>query len=187
MQNNEYKPISHSRICITELMIPSYANFKGRIHAGILLSLMDKTAFACAAKHAGTYCVTASVDQVDFFQSVDSGDLVHMRASINYVGNTSLVVGVRVEAEDISTGLIKHTNTCYFTMVAQDERGRPLQVPGLILENTEDVRRFMESKLRKDIRLQSKIKFEKKARELDIFTELDSLRNERCSLAFDPD
>ena len=113
MQNNEYKPISESRMCITELMIPSYANFKGRIHAGILLSLMDKTAFACSAKHAGSYCVTASVDQVDFFQSVESGELVHMKASVNYVGNTSMVIGVRVEAESIATGLIKHTNTCY--------------------------------------------------------------------------
>lgn len=185
IQNNEYKSVRDSQVCITELMIPSYTNFKGRIHAGVLLALMDKTAFACAAKHVGSYCVTTSVDQVDFFQSVHEGDLVHMKASVNYVVDTYVEVGVRVESENISTGLVKHTNTCYFTMMAQDERGRPVHVPGLMLENTEDLRRFMESRLRKKIRLQSKIKIEKKVQELDIFSEIDALRHERCSLAFE--
>ena len=85
------KPVSASRTTITELMIPSYANFGGKIHGGILLSLMDKVAYACASRHSGCYCVTVSVDNVDFLAPVEVGDLVSLRASVNYVGRTSLV------------------------------------------------------------------------------------------------
>ena len=86
----------YSETTITELMIPSYANFGGKIHGGMLLSLMDKVAYACASKHAGNYCVTVSVDTVDFLQPVEVGELVSMKARINYVGNSSLVVGIKV-------------------------------------------------------------------------------------------
>ena len=88
---SESKPVFLSQTTITELMIPSYANFGGKIHGGILLSLMDKVAYACASKHAGTYCVTVSVDKVEFLQPVDVGELVAMHASVNYVGRTSLI------------------------------------------------------------------------------------------------
>src|SRR5579864_6519248 len=127
-----YKPVSFSESTITELMIPSYSNFGGKIHGGILLSLMDKVAYVCAAKHAGNYCVTASIDTVDFLEPVEVGDLVSLMASVNYVGRTSLVVGIRVISENIKTNKIYHTNTSYFTMVAKDEQNRPAQVPGLI-------------------------------------------------------
>ena len=116
-----YKPVSFSVTVITELMIPSYSNFGGKIHGGILLSLMDKIAYACASKHAGNYCVTASIDTVDFLEPVEVGDLVSLMASVNYVGRTSLVVGIRVISENIKTNKIYHTNTSYFTMVAKDE------------------------------------------------------------------
>src|SRR5210317_771719 len=96
----EPKPVRASRTTITELMIPAYANFGGKIHGGILLSLMDKVAYACASRHAGTYCVTVSVDGVDFLQPVDVGDLVSLKASVNHVGRTSLVVGIQVSAEN---------------------------------------------------------------------------------------
>ncbi len=86
-----YKPVSFSVTVITELMIPSYSNFGGKIHGGILLSLMDKVAYVCAAKHAGNYCVTASIDTVDFLEPVEVGDLVSLMASVNYVGRTHLV------------------------------------------------------------------------------------------------
>jgi uncharacterized protein (TIGR00369 family) len=147
-----YKPVSFSQTVLTELMIPAYSNFGGKIHGGILLSLMDKVAYVCAAKHAGNYCVTASIDTVNFLEPVEVGELVSLMASINYVGNTSLVVGIRVISENVKTNQVKHTNTCYFTMVAKDEQNATVQVPGLLLENREQVRRFIEAKSRKDIR-----------------------------------
>lgn len=149
---SSYRPVSFSATVITELMIPSYSNFGGKIHGGIILSLMDKVAYVCAAKHAGNYCVTASIDTVDFLQPVEVGDLVSLMASVNYAGNTSLVVGIRVISENIRTGKIYHTNTSYFTMVARDESNRPVQVPGLVLENREQVRRFLQARKRKQLR-----------------------------------
>lgn len=149
---SSYKPVSFSQTTITELMIPSYSNFGGKIHGGILLSLMDKVAYVCAAKHAGNYCVTASIDTVDFLQPVEVGDLVSLMASVNYVGKTSLVIGIRVESENIKTNKIYHTNTSYFTMVAKDEQNMPVLVPGLILENKEQVRRFVEAKRRRQLK-----------------------------------
>src|SRR3954463_16002868 len=147
-----FKSVRFSETTITELMIPSYSNFGGKIHGGILLSLMDKVAYVCAAKHAGNYCVTASIDTVDFLQPVEVGELVSLMASVNYVGKTSLVVGIRVISENIKTNVVKHTNTSYFTMVAKDEQNNPIQIPGLILENKDQVRRFIESRRRKEIK-----------------------------------
>lgn len=134
MEEN-YKSVRYSQTSLTELMIPSYANFGGKIHGGILLSLMDKVAYACASKHAGSYCVTVSVDNVEFLQPVEVGEMVSMFASVNYVGNSSLVVGIKVIAENFKIGSVKHTNTSYFTMVAKNDEGQVIQVPGLILES----------------------------------------------------
>src|ERR1700712_3499166 len=144
MDTSNFKPVSYSQTTITELMIPSYSNFGGKIHGGILLSLMDKAAYVCAGKHAGNYFVTASIDTVDFLEPVEVGDLVSLMASVNYVGRTSLVVGIRVISENIKTNKINHTNTSYFTMVARDEQNKPAIIPGLILENRTHVRRFIE-------------------------------------------
>jgi uncharacterized protein (TIGR00369 family) len=139
-------------------MIPSYANFGGKIHGGILLSLMDKVAYACASKHASTYCVTVSVDKVEFLQPVDVGELVSLHASVNHVGRTSLIIGIRVEAQNVKLGTIKHTNSSYFTMVAKDDDDKPTQVPELILETHEEVRRCIEALRMKEIK--NKIKEE---------------------------
>jgi uncharacterized protein (TIGR00369 family) len=147
-----YKSPGSSRTTITELMIPSYSNFGGKIHGGVLLSLMDKVAYVCAAKHSGNYCVTAAIDTVAFLQPVEVGELVSLMASVNYVGNTSLVVGIRVISENVKTNEIKHTNTSYFTMVAKDDDNNLVQVPGLILENQDDVRRFIEARRRKQLK-----------------------------------
>ncbi|MEO6523690.1 MAG: acyl-CoA thioesterase [Mucilaginibacter sp.] len=147
-----FKPVRFSETIITELMIPSYSNFGGKIHGGILLSLMDKVAYVCAAKHAGNYCVTASIDTVDFLAPIEVGELVSLMASVNYVGNTSLVIGIRVVSENIKTNSVNHTNTSYFTMVAKDEQNQPTQVPGLILETQNEVRRFVEAIRRKELR-----------------------------------
>jgi uncharacterized protein (TIGR00369 family) len=179
------KPVSYSKTFLTELMVPSYANFDGRIHGGILLSLMDKVAIACAAKHTGSYCVTVSVDEVTFYQPIEVGDLVTLMASVNYIGNTSLVVGVKVEAENVKTGVKKHTNTTYFNLVAKDENGRLKQVPGLILENMEDIRRFVDSIIRKDLKLQHEVAFAAKTKHIDLINELPLLKKERCEIGFE--
>lgn len=137
--------VDASRITLSELMLPSHSNFSGKIHGGYLLKLMDQIAFACASKYSGCYCVTASVDTVDFLNPVDVGELVTLKASVNYVGKTSMVVGIRVTSEHIQTGVRKHCNSSYFTMVAKDENGKNVQVPKLILSNLEEVRRFYDS------------------------------------------
>ncbi|MFK7048776.1 acyl-CoA thioesterase [Flavobacterium columnare] len=140
--NNTFKTVNDSRIVISELMLPSHSNFSGKIHGGYILSLLDQIAFACASKFSGHYCVTASVDTVDFLAPIEVGELVTLKASVNYVGKTSMIVGIRVEAENIQTGVVKHCNSSYFTMVARDKTGQSTPVPGLILSNFEDVRRF---------------------------------------------
>ena len=137
--------VAASKITLSELMLPSHSNFSGKIHGGYLLKLMDQIAFACASKYSGCYCVTASVDTVDFLNPVEIGELVTLKASVNYVGQTSMVVGIRVISEQIQTGVKKHCNSSYFTMVAKDESGNNVNVPKLILSDMEEVRRFYDS------------------------------------------
>ncbi|MGZ9676445.1 acyl-CoA thioesterase [Flavobacterium sp. GNP001] len=136
-----YKTVASSDIKISELMLPSHTNFSGKIHGGYILSLLDQIAFACASKFSGHYCVTASVDTVNFLRPIEVGELVTMKASVNYVGNSSMIVGIRVESENIQTGEVKHCNSSYFTMVAKDNNGKTIAVPGLILSTMNDVRR----------------------------------------------
>ncbi|RKF02713.1 uncharacterized protein (TIGR00369 family) [Tenacibaculum lutimaris] len=143
--NNNFRNIEDTRISISELMLPSHANFSGKIHGGYILKLMDQIAFACASKHSGTYCVTASVDTVDFLNPIDVGELVTMKASINYVGRTSMVVGIRVESQNIQTGKVKHCNSSYFTMVAKNDEKEQVTVPGIIINNEKEMRRFLEA------------------------------------------
>lgn len=176
------RPVSYSQTTITELMIPSYANFGGKIHGGILLSLMDKVAYACASKHAGTYCVTVSVDKVEFLQPVEVGELVAMHASVNYVGRTSLIVGIRVEAQNVKTGKVKHTNSSYFTMVAKGEDDRPTRVPELILQNREQVKRFIECLRMKEIKQSVKAQMDDARSHIEVENAHNLLKNERCIL-----
>lgn len=138
----KYRKVSQSKITIAELMLPSHTNFSGKIHGGYILMLMDQIAFASASKYSGSYCVTASVDTVDFLNPIEVGELVTMKASVNYVGNSSMVVGIRVDSENIRTGKVRHCNSSYFTMVAKDMEGKNVSVPHLILSNNEEVRRF---------------------------------------------
>ncbi|SDX49895.1 acyl-CoA thioesterase [Flavobacterium degerlachei] len=140
--NSIYKTVASSNITISELMLPSHTNFSGKIHGGYILSLLDQIAFACASKFSGNYCVTASVDTVDFLRPIEVGELVTMKASVNYVGNSSMIIGIRVESENIQTGKINHCNSSYFTMVSKDKDGKKARVPGLILSDLEEVRRF---------------------------------------------
>ena len=140
--NRIFKTVASSDISISQLMLPSHTNFSGKIHGGYILSLLDQIAFACASKFSGNYCVTASVDTVNFLNPIEVGELVTMKASVNYVGTSSMIIGIRVEAENIQTGTIKHCNSSYFTMVAKDKDGQKIQIPGLILSHKNDVRRF---------------------------------------------
>ncbi len=163
----KYKQTHDSQITITELMLPSHRNFSGKIHGGHILNLMDQIAFACASKHSGNYCVTASVNRVDFLSPIEVGNLVTMKASINYTGKTSMVVGVRVEAENIKTGEVRHCNSSYFTMIAKDDDGNNALVPGLILDCVEEVRRFARSIKQKEQGIKRRQKFKETAFNLE--------------------
>jgi uncharacterized protein (TIGR00369 family) len=152
------KTVENSITIITELMVPSYANFSGKVHGGILLSIMDKVAYVAAAKHSGAYCVTVAVEGVEFLNPVEVGELVSFKAAVNYVGNTTMIVGIRVESLNPKTNVTKHTNSCYFTMAAKDEAGALMQVPELILESEDQIRRFCEGRALRE--------FSKKKRDL---------------------
>jgi uncharacterized protein (TIGR00369 family) len=178
----KFKSFSDSETTITELMIPSYANFGGKVHGGILLSLMDKVAYVCASKHAGAYCVTVAVDGVEFLSPVEVGELVSLKASVNYVGNTSMIVGIRVEALQPKTGAVKHTNSCYFTMAAKDDNGNLLTVPGLILENEEQLRRFCEGKHLKGLSKQKRELLKSDLSSTSREEMLHMIANERCEV-----
>lgn len=180
--DENFREVNYSKTQVSELMIPAYANFGGKIHGGILLSLMDKVAYACASKHAGNYCVTVSVDNVEFLEPVDVGDMVTMFASVNYVGKSSMVVGIKVIAENFKQGTVKHTNTSYFTMVAKDDKGKPTLVPGLILETKEEIKRFLEAVKRKDLKATYKTELQNARLALLIDPENTILANERCRI-----
>ena len=182
MENHPGRTVEYSRTTITELMIPSYANFGGKIHGGILLSLIDKVAYACASKHAGNYCVTVSVDGVEFLQPVEVGDLVSLHASVNYVGRTSLVVGIKVIAENVKQGSVKHTNTSYVTMVAKGDDNQPTPVPPLILDKPIEVRRFYEALKRKELHRPFNEKMDETKTNLNIDRAIDELSDERCRI-----
>ena len=122
-------------------MLPQHANNLGHVFGGVILGMMDTTAAVAAMRHARATCVTASIDRVDFREPIHLGDLVVMKASVNYAGRTSMEVGVRVEAEDMLTGRRRHTNSCYLTFVAVDRNGRPAEVPLLVPETADEIRR----------------------------------------------
>jgi acyl-CoA hydrolase len=180
------RPISYSRTTVSELMIPAYANFGGKIHGGILLSMMDKVAYACASKHSSGYCVTVSVEGAEFLQPVEVGEMVTMFASINHVGNSSMLVGIKVIAENFLEGSVKHTNTSYFTMVAKGADGKPRLVPRLGLETRDDIRRFLEAIKRKELRTLYKSELNNAKTNLEIEGELSRLDTERCELLSQP-
>ncbi|HEY4131757.1 MAG TPA: acyl-CoA thioesterase [Gemmatimonadaceae bacterium] len=117
---------------------------------------MDKTAAIAAFRHSRASVVTASIDRVDFRQPIHPGDLVVMKASVNYVGNSSMEVGVRVEAEELLTGRTRHTNSCYLTFVAIDRNGRPIEVPALAPETEDEMRRYGAAQDRRRRRLEER-------------------------------
>ena len=135
------KAVSESQHESSEIMMPQDANILGHVFGGAVLAMMDKVAAIAAFRHTRTNVVTVSIDRVDFKEPIHVGDLVVMKASVNYVGRTSMEVGVRVEAEELLTGRRRHTNSCYVTFVAIDRNGRPIEVPGLRPETPDEIRR----------------------------------------------
>jgi acyl-CoA hydrolase len=140
----------------SELMMPSDANILGHVFGGVVLAMMDKTAAVAAFRHARAACVTVSIDRVDFKEPIHVGDLVIMKARVNFVGRTSMEVGVRVEAEDLLSGRRRHTNSCYLTFVAVDRNGRPVDVPPLLPETPEEIRRNDAARDRRRRRLEER-------------------------------
>lgn len=134
-------PLNHE-LYMSILMTPDMANFIGNVHGGDLLKMLDQVAYACASRYSGSYVVTLSVDQVMFREPIYVGELVTFAASVNYVGNTSMEIGIRVEAEDVRARTIRHTNSCYFTMVAVDDNGKPTPIPPLKINNPMQQCRF---------------------------------------------
>jgi acyl-CoA hydrolase len=147
------KPVSESQHETSELMMPHHANNLGHVFGGVMLSMMDKTAAVAAFRHCRMNVVTASIDRVDFREPIHVGDLVVMKASVNYVGRTSMEVGVRVEAEELLSGRRRHTNSCYLTFVAVDRNGKPIEIPGVVAETPDQVRRFQAAEQRRSVRL----------------------------------
>lgn len=181
------RTVQFSRTRLTELMIPSFANFGGKVHGGLILSLMDKVAYACGSKHAGAYCVTVTVDGVEFLQPVEVGELLHLDASVHYVGNSSLVVGIKVTTENVKTNSVKHTNNSYFTMVAKGDDGNPAQVPELILEDIKEMRNFVEAIKRKKVKNEANAKMLKEHDEFILVDDMALISGQRAHIQFNTD
>ncbi|HSP85760.1 MAG TPA: acyl-CoA thioesterase [Psychrobacter sp.] len=146
-------PLNHE-LYMSVLMTPDMANFIGNVHGGDLLKMLDQVAYACASRYSGSYVVTLSVDQVMFREPIHVGELVTFAASVNYVGKTSMEVGIRVEAEDVRARTVRHTNSCYFTMVAIDENRKPTLIPELEIKDALQQCRFDAGLERKNIRME---------------------------------
>jgi acyl-CoA hydrolase len=150
------KTVKESQHESSEIMMPGHANNLGHVFGGVVLAMMDKTAAVAAIRHARRTCVTASIDRVDFREPIHLGDLVVMHASVNYVGRTSMEIGVRVEAEDLFSGKRRHTNSCYLTFVAVDQQGRPIEVPDIVPESPDEQRRYRAAVERRRRRLEER-------------------------------
>jgi acyl-CoA hydrolase len=149
----EPKPAAHSASVLTRWMGIGDANTVGFVHGGVVMRLCDEAAGIAAIRHCGCRVVTAAVDRMTFVSPIGIGELVTCRAQVNAAWNTSMEVGVRVEAENARTGEVRHTSTAYLTMVAVDDEGRPTRVPPAIAESEAEQRRRHEAELRRSNRL----------------------------------
>ncbi len=147
------------QLSMTVLMTPDTANFSGKVHGGVILKLLDQVAYACASRYSGNYVVTLSVDQVMFRQPIHVGELVTFLASVNHTGSSSMEIGIKVIAENIRTQDKRHVNSCFFTMVAVDESGKPTAVPPLRPFTPDERRRHAAAELRKTMRREMEQKF----------------------------
>lgn len=155
---NNATPQRHE-LSMTVLMTPDMANFSGNVHGGTILKMLDQVAYACASRYAGCYVVTLSVDQVTFRQPIHVGELVTFLASVNYTGRTSMEVGIKVITEDIQKQVVRHADSCFFTMVGMSAEGKACQVPPLEIKNSEMKRRFEAAQLRRQLRTEMDARF----------------------------
>ena len=149
----------NAQLSMTVLMTPDMANFSGNVHGGTLLKYLDEVAYACASRYAGRYVVTLSVDQVIFREPIHVGELVTFLASVNHTGNSSMEIGIKVITEDIRAKVVRHVNSCFFTMIAVDDDGRPTKVPALSPQTADERRRFAEAEVRRAMRREMERKF----------------------------
>lgn len=149
MSSGISRTVSETQHETSQLMMPQHSNNLDHVFGGVILAMMDTAAAVSAIRHARVSCVTVSVDRVDFREPIHLGDLVVMKCSVNFAGRTSMEVGVRVEAENLQTGIRRHTNSCYLTFVAIDRNGRPVEVPKLVCETEAELRRYEAAKDRR--------------------------------------
>jgi len=142
------KTVKDSQATITALMTPQDQNFLGYVFGGVILKLMDQIAYVSAAKHAGSYCVTAAFDRVDFKEHVHVGELLTMQSCVNFTGKTSMEVGIRVTATNPQTGKSRNTSTSYVTMIAIGKNGKPKNIPPIIPQTPEEKQRWKEGEKR---------------------------------------
>jgi len=147
-----------SSIIISRVMMPEDANPAGIVHGGVIMKEIDNAAGVTAVRHTRKICVTASIDRMDFHKPAFIGDLLTIKAGINYTGNTSMEIGARIETEDLMTGVKTHLASAYLTFVALGEDKRPVKVPPLLLVTKEDFRRNSEALARRKLRLSEKKK-----------------------------
>jgi acyl-CoA hydrolase len=152
--------LPNHQLSMTVLMTPDTANFAGNVHGGTILRLLDQVAYACASRYAGRYVVTLSVDQVMFRQPIHVGELVTFLASVNATGTSSMEVGIKVLAENIRTQVVRHVNSCFFTMVAVDDHGKPVSVPPLTPSSDDERRRHAAADIRRQLRQELQKRFE---------------------------
>jgi uncharacterized protein (TIGR00369 family) len=152
------KSIKESAVVLTQMMAPQDANLAGNIHGGVIMKMIDDAAAIAAVRHAKTNVVTASIDRLSFYYPVFIGDLVTFRASINMTGNTSMEIGVRVEAENLISSVSNHIASAYLTFVVLDENGKPSKVPPIVPETEDEKRRNSEAHDRKNVRTLERIK-----------------------------
>lgn len=152
-QKREARKVSESALITAHLMMPQDANIQGNVYGGTIMKLMDEIAGSVAALHARKNVVTASIDQMNFFAPVYIGNLLILKASVNYVGRSSIEIGVRIEAKSLQTGAVNHTGSSYLTFVGLDESGNPTEVADILPETEDEKRRYNDAKERRALRL----------------------------------
>ena len=153
----EPRPASVSQSTMTELMMPNMANNLGNVFGGVILSLIDRAAAVAAVRHARAPCVTVAIERVEFREPIHLGELVIAQANVNYVGRTSMEVGVKVWSENLVTGQRRHTNSCHLTFVAIDGEGHPKPVPQVVPESEREKRWFEHARLRRQREAQERV------------------------------
>jgi uncharacterized protein (TIGR00369 family) len=149
---------TESSLIVSYLVMPADTNPAGNVHGGVIMKHIDNTAGIVAYRHARANVVTASIDRLDFHHPAFVGELLTLKASLNYVGRSSMEIGVRVEAENLLSGEVRHIASAYLTFVSLDEKHRPKEVPELVFHTEEQCRRNREAIERNNMRKMEKQK-----------------------------